>query len=103
MLLDIFSVSNSRHNLAYPSRQMTIFYAGQAHVFDDVHPNKVSSLLSTYSWLEFYRLQTLDSISGKYFGSDFFPLLLLKSLLFLQLQYCVTHLASAQILWLIAA
>ena len=43
----IRSISDSRHYLAYPSRQMTIFYAGQAHVFDDVHPNKVSSLLST--------------------------------------------------------
>jgi len=26
------------------SCQMTIFYGGQAHVFDDVQPNKVSSL-----------------------------------------------------------
>lgn len=25
-------------------RQMTIFYAGQAHVFDDVHPDKVRSM-----------------------------------------------------------
>jgi len=47
MLYNNLSVSDGRHNLAYSSRQMTIFYAGQAHVFDDVHPNKVSSLLST--------------------------------------------------------
>ncbi|KAF8389028.1 hypothetical protein HHK36_025713 [Tetracentron sinense] len=35
----------SRHGLTSASRQMTIFYAGQAHVFDDVHPNKVSFLV----------------------------------------------------------
>lgn len=32
----------SQHALTSASRQMTVFYAGQAHVFDDVHPNKVS-------------------------------------------------------------
>ncbi|KAF8393304.1 hypothetical protein HHK36_021545 [Tetracentron sinense] len=30
----------SQHALTSASRQMTVFYAGQAHVFDDVHPNK---------------------------------------------------------------
>ncbi|EOY31378.1 TIFY domain protein 8 isoform 1 [Theobroma cacao] len=35
------SVPPSRQGLTSASRQMTIFYAGQAHVFDDVHPNKV--------------------------------------------------------------
>lgn len=29
-----------------PSRQMTIFYAGQAHVFDDVHPNKADVIMA---------------------------------------------------------
>ncbi|KAK4797128.1 hypothetical protein SAY86_029454 [Trapa natans] len=32
---------SSLHGMASGSRQMTIFYGGQAHVFDDVHPNKV--------------------------------------------------------------
>ncbi|RRT59882.1 hypothetical protein B296_00043089 [Ensete ventricosum] len=31
---------------ASPGRQMTIFYSGQAHVFDNVHPNKVSLMLN---------------------------------------------------------
>ncbi|KAF5936196.1 hypothetical protein HYC85_027325 [Camellia sinensis] len=30
----------SQHGSISSSRQMTIFYGGQAHVFDDVHPNK---------------------------------------------------------------
>ncbi|KAI3792012.1 hypothetical protein L2E82_05881 [Cichorium intybus] len=29
-----------------PSRQMTIFYGGQAHVFDDVHPNKADVIMA---------------------------------------------------------
>ncbi|KAI3823508.1 hypothetical protein L1987_04946 [Smallanthus sonchifolius] len=40
-------ISNNEPNFSAPrqgstsvSRQMTIFYGGQAHVFDDVHPNK---------------------------------------------------------------
>ncbi|XP_076916009.1 protein TIFY 8-like [Bidens hawaiensis] len=28
------------------SRQMTIFYGGQAHVFDDVHPNKAEAIMT---------------------------------------------------------
>ncbi|KAL4195332.1 hypothetical protein AMTRI_Chr05g64090 [Amborella trichopoda] len=31
---------------ASASRQMTIFYAGQAHVFDDVHPKKADAIMS---------------------------------------------------------
>ncbi|URE12462.1 TIFY domain protein 8 [Musa troglodytarum] len=31
---------------ACASRQMTIFYAGQAHVFDDVHPNKADVIMA---------------------------------------------------------
>lgn len=36
----------SHRGLTYPSQQMTIFYAGQAHVFDDVHPNKADVILA---------------------------------------------------------
>ena len=36
-----FGIDCSRQGLASAGRQMTIFYGGQAHVFDDVHPNKV--------------------------------------------------------------
>ncbi|KAJ6354592.1 hypothetical protein OIU77_005238 [Salix suchowensis] len=35
------STPASQRGLTSASRQMTIFYGGQAHVFDDVHPNKV--------------------------------------------------------------
>ncbi|ONK59447.1 uncharacterized protein A4U43_C08F6520 [Asparagus officinalis] len=35
-----------RYNLASSTRQMTIFYAGQAHVFDDVHPNKADVIMA---------------------------------------------------------
>uniref|UniRef100_A0A2C9W795 Tify domain-containing protein n=1 Tax=Manihot esculenta TaxID=3983 RepID=A0A2C9W795_MANES len=34
------SSTPGRQGLTSASRQMTIFYGGQAHVFDDVHPNK---------------------------------------------------------------
>ncbi|KAL4303185.1 hypothetical protein GQ457_10G004440 [Hibiscus cannabinus] len=40
------SVPPSRQGLTSTSRQMTIFYAGQAHVFDDVHPNKAAIIMS---------------------------------------------------------
>ncbi|XP_026404548.1 protein TIFY 8-like isoform X2 [Papaver somniferum] len=36
----------SQHGLASGCRQMTIFYGGQAHVFDDVHPNKADVIMS---------------------------------------------------------
>uniref|UniRef100_A0A2P2K586 Protein TIFY n=1 Tax=Rhizophora mucronata TaxID=61149 RepID=A0A2P2K586_RHIMU len=45
--------STSRQGLTSASRQMTIFYGGQAHVFDDVHPNKVCFHLGNFinvSW-----------------------------------------------------
>ncbi|PKI51769.1 hypothetical protein CRG98_027817 [Punica granatum] len=35
-----------RHGMASASRQMTIFYGGQAHVFDDVHPNKADIIMA---------------------------------------------------------
>ncbi|KAH8504275.1 hypothetical protein H0E87_011805 [Populus deltoides] len=37
---------SSRQGLASASRQMTIFYGGQAHVFDDVHPNKADVIMA---------------------------------------------------------
>ncbi|OMO80534.1 Tify [Corchorus olitorius] len=40
------SVPSSRQGLTSVSRQMTIFYAGQAHVFDDVHPNKADVIMA---------------------------------------------------------
>ncbi|RWW31083.1 hypothetical protein GW17_00004312 [Ensete ventricosum] len=39
-------VFDRRSTAASPGRQMTIFYSGQAHVFDNVHPNKVSLMLN---------------------------------------------------------
>ncbi|KAK1282881.1 Protein TIFY 8 [Acorus calamus] len=41
-----FSNTPSRNNLTTATRQMTIFYAGQAHVFDDVHPNKADIIMA---------------------------------------------------------
>lgn len=49
---------DSRHGMASMSRQMTIFYGGQAHVFDDVHPNKVHLFFFT-SCLDFFDIQCL--------------------------------------------
>ncbi|CAN1169157.1 Protein TIFY 8 [Linum perenne] len=40
------SAPSSRQGLASASRQMTIFYGGQAHVFDDVHPNKADVIMA---------------------------------------------------------
>ncbi|CAI0416878.1 unnamed protein product [Linum tenue] len=40
------STPSSRQDLASASRQMTIFYGGQAHVFDDVHPNKADVIMA---------------------------------------------------------
>ncbi|KAE8682730.1 TIFY domain protein 8 isoform 4 [Hibiscus syriacus] len=39
-------VPPSQLGLTTASRQMTIFYAGQAHVFDDVHPNKADVIMA---------------------------------------------------------
>ncbi|GMI81162.1 hypothetical protein HRI_001785700 [Hibiscus trionum] len=39
-------VSPSQQGLTTASRQMTIFYAGQAHVFDEVHPNKADVIMA---------------------------------------------------------
>jgi hypothetical protein len=41
LILYFFCSHGSQKGLTSASRQMTIFYGGQAHVFDDVHPNKV--------------------------------------------------------------
>ncbi|XP_052209992.1 protein TIFY 8 [Diospyros lotus] len=40
------STPPSRHGITSNSRQMTIFYGGQAHVFDDVHPNKADLIMA---------------------------------------------------------
>ncbi|XP_061346236.1 protein TIFY 8-like isoform X2 [Gastrolobium bilobum] len=40
------SVPQSQHGLTSASRQMTIFYGGQAHVFDDVHPHKADVIMA---------------------------------------------------------
>ncbi|XP_022751656.1 protein TIFY 8 isoform X2 [Durio zibethinus] len=40
------SVPPSQQGMTSASRQMTIFYAGQAHVFDDVHPNKADVIMA---------------------------------------------------------
>ncbi|KHN16492.1 Protein TIFY 8 [Glycine soja] len=37
---------SSQHGLTSASRQMTIFYGGQAHVFDDVHPHKADVIMA---------------------------------------------------------
>ncbi|TYH15030.1 hypothetical protein ES288_A05G011900v1 [Gossypium darwinii] len=39
-------VPPSQQGLTSASRQMTIFYGGQAHVFDDVHPNKADVIMA---------------------------------------------------------
>ncbi|XP_050213790.1 protein TIFY 8 isoform X2 [Mercurialis annua] len=40
------STPSSRQGLTSASRQMTVFYGGQAHVFDDVHPNKADVIMA---------------------------------------------------------
>ncbi|XP_015885995.3 protein TIFY 8 isoform X2 [Ziziphus jujuba] len=40
------STPPSQDGFASASRQMTIFYGGQAHVFDDVHPNKADVIMA---------------------------------------------------------
>ncbi|KAG9142031.1 hypothetical protein Leryth_009382 [Lithospermum erythrorhizon] len=39
----------SGHGLDSANRQMTIFYGGQAHVFDNVHPKKADAIMSLAS------------------------------------------------------
>lgn len=46
VILDPESCTPSRQELTSPGRQMTIFYGGQAHVFDDVHPNKADVIMA---------------------------------------------------------
>nr|CAD1823580.1 unnamed protein product [Ananas comosus var. bracteatus] len=55
------SNSPSHHLKTSGGRQMTIFYAGQAHVFDNVHPNKADVIMalagsSGSSWSTTYAL-----------------------------------------------
>lgn len=43
---DPAETSNPRPGLGSGGRQMTIFYNGQAHVFDDVHPSKADLIMA---------------------------------------------------------
>ena len=56
----IIDTDSSQHGLTSACRQMTIFYGGQAHVFDDVHPHKVWPLLvsMTYLFIAFSEITT---------------------------------------------
>ncbi|KAJ8465544.1 hypothetical protein OPV22_028096 [Ensete ventricosum] len=54
-----------RSTAASPGRQMTIFYSGQAHVFDNVHPNKADVILALagsngISWSTTYLARSSD-------------------------------------------
>ncbi|KAH0901000.1 hypothetical protein HID58_040503, partial [Brassica napus] len=40
------SSTANRKDLTSSTKQMTIFYGGQAHVFDDVHPNKADVIMA---------------------------------------------------------
>ncbi|KAH0894763.1 hypothetical protein HID58_057192 [Brassica napus] len=40
------SSNRNRKELTSSTKQMTIFYGGQAHVFDDVHPNKADVIMT---------------------------------------------------------
>ncbi|VVB10655.1 unnamed protein product [Arabis nemorensis] len=40
------SSTGNRKDLTSSTKQMTIFYGGQAHVFDDVHPNKADVIMA---------------------------------------------------------
>ncbi|CAN8327017.1 unnamed protein product [Cochlearia groenlandica] len=40
------SSTGTRKELISSTKQMTIFYGGQAHVFDDVHPNKADVIMA---------------------------------------------------------
>ncbi|XP_064950202.1 uncharacterized protein LOC135582406 isoform X3 [Musa acuminata AAA Group] len=58
-------VFDRRSKAASPGRQMTIFYSGQAHVFDSVHPNKADVILALagsngVSWSTTYHSRSSD-------------------------------------------
>ncbi|RWW90768.1 hypothetical protein BHE74_00000249 [Ensete ventricosum] len=58
-------VFDRRSTAASPGRQMTIFYSGQAHVFDNVHPNKADVILALagsngISWSTTYLARSSD-------------------------------------------
>ncbi|XP_044464785.1 protein TIFY 8 isoform X2 [Mangifera indica] len=59
------STPPSRQGLVSASRQMTIFYGGQAHVFDDVHPNKMTA------WLlpDYFQADVIMALAGSNGGS----------------------------------
>ncbi|XAR70923.1 hypothetical protein NMG60_11027966 [Bertholletia excelsa] len=64
------STPPSRHGSASASRQMTIFYGGQAHVFDDVHPNKADVIMALAgsnggSWSTTYASKSAGPVMGE--------------------------------------
>lgn len=63
------SISPGRHGLSSACHQMTIFYGGQAHVFDDVHPNKADVIMALAgsnggSWSTTYLPKSAASAPG---------------------------------------
>ncbi|KAF3791143.1 TIFY 8 protein [Nymphaea thermarum] len=59
---------SSHQILPSVNRQMTIFYAGQAHVFDDVHPKKADAIMALAgsngrSWSTTYSSRSSESAS----------------------------------------
>ncbi|KAL3500437.1 hypothetical protein ACH5RR_039530 [Cinchona calisaya] len=59
------STSPSQHGFASAGCQMTIFYGGQAHVFDNVHPNKADVIMALAgsnggSWSTTYMSKTSE-------------------------------------------
>ncbi|XP_049934518.1 protein TIFY 8-like [Nymphaea colorata] len=59
---------SSHQILPSVNRQMTIFYAGQAHVFDDVHPKKADAIMALAgsngrSWSTAYSSRSSESAS----------------------------------------
>ncbi|XP_031102229.1 protein TIFY 8-like [Ipomoea triloba] len=64
------SSNPSRQGVASAGHQMTIFYGGQAHVFDDVHPNKADLIMALAgsnggSWSTTYAPKSAARVSGE--------------------------------------
>ncbi|XP_019173579.1 PREDICTED: protein TIFY 8-like [Ipomoea nil] len=64
------SSNPSRQGVGFAGHQMTIFYGGQAHVFDDVHPNKADLIMALAgsnggSWSTTYAPKSAGRVSGE--------------------------------------
>nr|GLL38165.1 protein TIFY 8-like [Ipomoea trifida] len=64
------SSNPSRQGVASAGHQMTIFYGGQAHVFDDVHPNKADLIMALAgsnggSWSTTYAPKSAARVLGE--------------------------------------